>query len=216
MRINKYIAQATGISRRAADGYIQAGRVTVNGRTANLGDAVEATDSVQLDDRLLTAKIETVTILMNKPVGYVCSRNGQGSKTVYDLLPPQFHGLKPVGRLDKDSSGLLLLTNNGELAHQLTHPSFQKQKDYEVTLNKALTKQDQEAIQKGVQLDDGLSKLGLKGSQVNWHITMSEGRNRQIRRTFEALYYRITKLHRTQFGDYKLDDLEPSSYRQVG
>lgn len=219
MRINKYIAHATGISRRAADGYIQAGRVTINDRTARLGDSVGATDTVKLDDRQLQAKVETVTILLNKPVDYVCSRNGQGSQTIYDLLPQQFHGLKPVGRLDKDSSGLLLLTNDGELAHQLTHPSFQKSKVYHVTLNKELTEKDFDHITThGVELDDGPSKFKLdyvNDNNYEWIVTMSEGRNRQIRRTFETLGYGIKQLHRTQFGDYSLNSLAEGEHKVV-
>lgn len=215
MRINKYIAHATGISRRAADGYITAGRATLNGKTAQLGDSVEAGDVVTLDDRTLQAQVNT-TILLNKPVGYVCSRSGQGSKTVYDLLPKELHHLKPVGRLDKESSGLLVLTNDGDLANQLTHPSHQKQKVYHVALNKDLTERDFEQITKtGVSLNDGVSKFKLdfvNDGNTEWIVTMSEGRNRQIRRTFQVLGYEIVKLHRTAFGDYSLNQLQSGHY----
>src|SRR3990167_9874353 len=134
MRINKYVALATGMSRRAADAVIELGKITVNGQPATAGQQISSEDKVALDGKNINTSSKIQTIILNKPVGYVCSRDGQGSKTIYDLLPAELHNLKPVGRLDKDSSGLLLLTNDGELAHKLTHPSFQKEKVYEVEL----------------------------------------------------------------------------------
>src|SRR5436190_1625361 len=134
MRINQFIARATGMSRRAADKVIQQGRVTVNNTPVSSGQNVAETDQVHLDGKPLKIKA-TTTIVLNKPVGYVCSRDGQGSPTVYDLLPQTLHHLKPVGRLDKDSSGLLLMTNDGNLANELTHPRNQKQKVYQITIN---------------------------------------------------------------------------------
>src|SRR5690242_11466002 len=126
MRINKFIAQATGLGRRAADAAITAGRVRVDGEMPSSGMNVRATDKVTFDSRMITIRDDApVTIMLNKPAGYVVSRNGQGSKTIYDLLPPEYQQLKPVGRLDKNSSGLLLLTNDGRLANELTHPSHQ-------------------------------------------------------------------------------------------
>src|SRR5690348_2303384 len=123
MRLNKYIALATGLSRRAADAAIAANRVTVNGHAPEMGQQVTDTDTVALDTKPLKPVVDTTTVMLNKPTGYVSSRAGQGSRTVYDLLPPKLHTLKTVGRLDKESSGLLLLTNDGNLANQLTHPS---------------------------------------------------------------------------------------------
>lgn len=138
MRINKYLALATGISRRAADAALGEFRVGINGKTAKIGTEVTESDVVTLDGRILSLPISKVTIMLNKPAGYVVSRDGQGSDTIYDLLPVEHDRLKPVGRLDKDSSGLLLLTNDGDLANQLTHPSYQKRKIYEITLDKPL------------------------------------------------------------------------------
>lgn len=235
MRINKYVALATGMSRRAADKAISENRVRINGQTAALGADVSPNDNVTLDNRNISTDVKTLTVMLNKPAGYVCSRDGQGSKTVYDLLPPELHHLKPVGRLDKDSSGLLLLTNDGTLAHELTHPSFQKEKIYEVELNKPLQAIDFEAITaKGVDIGDlQLSKFLLAASskvhvassesiQKNpcyflpatcyWRATLAEGRNRQIRRTFAALGYTVTKLHRTRFGPYKLHMLKSAQF----
>jgi 16S rRNA U516 pseudouridylate synthase RsuA-like enzyme len=113
MRINKYIALATPLSRRDADRAIQAGRVTVNGQIPETGQEVTDADVVLLDNKPITPAVKT-TILFNKPAGYVCSRDGQGSKTIYELLPPEYQRLQSVGRLDKNSSGLILLTNDGE------------------------------------------------------------------------------------------------------
>lgn len=223
MRINKFLAQATGISRRAADRAVEAGRVTVNGMPATAGQAVGPADAVRYDGR--TYDLRTVadpaaltTILLHKPVGTVVSRDGQGSPTVYDLLPPELHHLKPVGRLDKFSSGLLLMTNDGDLANRLTHPSNRKQKVYEIRLAQPLQPLHRQMISDhGVVLDDGPSRLQLErlrdGDDYGWRITMHEGRNRQIRRTFLALGYGVSRLHRTQFGGYTLGDLADGGHR---
>ncbi len=210
MRINKFVALASGLSRRAADAAISEGRVVVNGDTPSAGQQISPSDVVTLDGQpIYTNGIKPVTIMLNKPAGYVVSRDGQGSPTIYELLPTDYQVLKPVGRLDKDSSGLLLLTNDGQMAHELTHPSFAKTKVYEVQLNKSLIPADQLKIEHGVQLEDGLSALKLTGSGDDWTVRMHEGRNRQIRRTFAALGYTVTKLHRTHFGDHKLYGVGP-------
>lgn len=215
MRINKYVAQATGLSRRAADKAVAEGRVLINEQKASLGDTVTASDVVTLDNRPITPAVKPLTLILNKPIGYVVSRNGQGSQTIYDLLPEEYHQLKPVGRLDKDSSGLVLLTNDGELANQLTHPRYSKTKIYEISLDRPLEPLHQQMIGEfGVQLEDGPSRLKLQkltDSGKDWQVTMTEGRNRQIRRTFAALGYTVTRLHRTQFGDYSLGKLESGS-----
>lgn len=227
MRINKFIAQATGMSRRAADRAIAEGRVAINGGRIEVGTEVAPADTASLDGKPLTLQAKTLTIILNKPVGYVVSRDGQGSKTVYDLLPPEYHHLKPIGRLDKDSSGLLLLTNDGNLANELTHPKYQKEKIYQVELDKPLSAEDKAKIEQGIQLEDGLSKLTVISTTVEksrsldsardnrkWTIKMQEGRNRQIRRTFAALGYTVTKLHRTHFGTYALANLPVGSHRE--
>jgi 23S rRNA pseudouridine2605 synthase len=208
MRLNVYIAQATGLSRRAADKAIAESRVRVNGELPSSGQKVTPEDIVSLDGQKLITPEKLTTIMLNKPVGYVCSRAGQGSQTIYDLLPPQFHGLKPIGRLDKNSSGLLLLTNDGILANNLTHPSHQKVKVYDVRLNKPLLPLHQQLISDhGIKLDDGNSKFLIEKENNILHVTMREGRNRQIRRTFESLGYSVNYLHRTQFGPYSLGNL---------
>jgi len=220
MRINRFVALATGMSRRTADTVVMAGRVTINGAKAETGVLVAETDAVLLDGKPLATPAGAKTILLNKPIGFVCSRNGQGSKTIYDLLPAKLHSLKPVGRLDKDSSGLLLLTNDGELANELTHPSRQKIKTYEVTLDKDLQPLHRQMISDhGIQLEDGPSKFTLERLKESgdraWIIQMSEGRNRQIRRTFAALGYYVATLHRTNFGPYSLSGLRPGEFKEI-
>jgi 23S rRNA pseudouridine2605 synthase len=252
VRLNKFLAHNAGISRREADDYITHGRITINGVTAIIGDRVQPGDHVTLDGKPLEALAEKTYLLLNKPAGYVCSRKQQGDNpTIYSLLPEKYHELKPVGRLDADSSGLILLTNDGDFAHQMTHPKFQKTKVYEVTLDKPLQPLHRQMISDfGVMLEDGKSQFlverpneplgtsfpetsaarvstgagaqsdtrseavsendgGEKAAEdLDWRITMHEGRNRQIRRTFAALGYTVTKLHRTQFGKYSLGDIK--------
>jgi 23S rRNA pseudouridine2605 synthase len=215
MRINKFVALATGMSRRTADQAIAEGRVAVNGRPPTAGQQVTDEDQINLDGQTLQKPAAT-TIMMNKPVGYVVSRDGQGSQTIYDLLPEEYQSLKPVGRLDKDSSGLLLLTNEGTLAQELTHPKHRKQKVYELTLDKPLEPLHQQMINDvGIQLDDGPSQLQLEklDDAHHWRVRMHEGRNRQIRRTFSSIGYEVITLHRTEFGSFTLNHLESGAYQ---
>lgn len=212
-RLNKYLALQLGISRREADEFIERGRVTVNGTPAVLGTRLTSTDSVTVNGKPLGENVDHVYLAFHKPVGYVCSRKQQGdSPTIYDLIPKQYHTLKPVGRLDRDSSGLILLTNDGDFAFRMTHPSFHKMKIYEVTLHKDLEPLHQQMISDhGIQLEDGRSQFELErlsdNDRKHWRISMSEGRNRQIRRTFIALGYEVVTLHRTNFGNYALGNL---------
>ena len=221
-RLNKHLAARLAIGRRAADDLIEHGDVLVNGVQPQLGAQVNDADKITIKGKPLTTETQSFTYLaLNKPVGYVCSRRQQGDNpTIYAILPQQYHHLKPVGRLDKDSSGLLLLTNDGDFAHRMTHPSFHKQKSYEVTLDTPLQPLHRQMISDiGIDLPDGKSKLGLErlhdGNDTAWRITMHEGRNRQIRRTFAALGYNVTRLHRTDFGVYALGDLKPGAFRLV-
>ena len=219
MRLNKYIAASSPLSRRAADVAIAAGRVTVNRLQPTAGQDVTTADVVTLDGHAITPTVKTMTIMFNKPVGFVVSRDGQGSQTIYDLLPADYHNLIPIGRLDKYSSGLLLLTNDGQLAQELTHPSRKKTKVYEVLLDKPLQPLHQQMISDhGITLEDGPSKFTiskLDTGNTAYQITMHEGRNRQIRRTFEALGYRVTHLHRTHFGPYILGKLGAGKHQII-
>ena len=214
MRLNKFIADATGVSRRKADQLIIASKVSLNDKQAYPGDKAAPGDRVLINNELISLKPKLL-LALNKPPGYVCSRRSQGNKTVYELIPPAYHHLKPIGRLDKDSSGLLLLSNDGGLANELTHPKYQKQKKYEVTLDKELSKSDTQKLLTGVELADGLSKfIALRSTAPpKYEVTISQGRNRQIRRTFAALNYKVVKLHRINIGKYQLDNLSSAKWK---
>lgn len=220
VRLNKFIAHASGVSRREADQLIEQGRVLINGSPVALGQQVEESDTVTVDGKPVQQSASYTYLRLHKPVGYVCSRKRQGdSPTIYELLPEKYRALKAVGRLDKDSSGLLLLTDDGDFAHRMTHPSFHKTKRYEVALDTPLQPLHQQMINDfGVTLEDGPSQLNLEkmdDSARNWIVGMHEGRNRQIRRTFAALGYTVTHLHRTDFGTYTLDALKPGTYQET-
>ncbi len=219
LRLNKYIATNLGVSRREADNLISAGKVLVNNKPAEIGARVTEKDTVVIDGRKIVPE-KLIYLALNKPAGYVCSRKRQGNTpTMYELLPEKYQALKSVGRLDKDSSGLILLTNDGDFAFRMTHPSFVKIKIYEVALDRALEPLHQQMIADfGVQLPDGRSQLGLEKlneERTEWRVTMSEGRNRQIRRTFDALGYKVVALHRTNFGRYSLDGLADGEFIEV-
>ena len=220
IRLNKYLATNFGVSRREADKLIEGGKVLINGKVAVIGRRVEPGDKVEISGKEIKAQ-KLIYLILNKPKGYVCSRKRQGdTPTIYELLPPEFQSLKNVGRLDKDSSGLILLTNDGDFAFQMTHPKFVKTKVYDVKLNRELEPLHQQMIADfGVNLPDGRSQLGLTrlddDSRKDWQVTMTEGRNRQIRRTFEALGYKVTYLHRKIFGPYLLGKLAEGKYIEI-
>lgn len=215
MRINRFVATATGMSRREADIAIQAGRIMVNGEPATLGSVVTDDQSVTLDNTTLTLP-KPQTIMLNKPIGYVSSRAQQGSApTIYDLLPHQLHTLKPVGRLDKDSSGLLLLTNDGQLAHRLAHPSNHKWKIYEITTKPELQPKQIGALRQGIMLDDGISIMDVSAHSKGYTVRLQEGRNRQIRRSIEAVGSKVATLHRTKLGELELGALPNGDWRKL-
>ncbi len=220
VRLNKFLAERLGLSRRQADDAIAAGKVLVNDSPAILGARIDKNDKVCYNVVIIPFDVGYFYVGLNKPAGYVCSRKAQGEfPTIYELLPEKYHDLKTVGRLDKDSSGLILLTNDGDFAFKMTHPSFTKTKIYEVELDHALEPLHQQEISDfGIEIGDGVSKLGLTrldDSRRRWRVEMSEGRNRQIRRTFGALGYTVTRLHRTAFGPYQLSGLEPGEFAEV-
>lgn len=214
-RLNKHIALILGISRREADSLIEKKTVKVNGEVARLGQQIDESSEVEVAGKKLDKTSKLLYIALNKPVGYVSSRHKQGeSPTIYSLLPSELHPLKLVGRLDRDSSGIILLTNDGDFAHSMTHPSFSKVKIYEVELDNPLEPLHQQMISDhGIQLEDGVSKFMVEKLDKGYKVTMKEGRNRQIRRTFGALGYTVTKLHRTQFGRFSLGGLGLQSGR---
>ena len=219
MRINQFVAQAIGLSRRSVDKAIIEGRVDVNNKPASIGQNITETDKVTFDSRIIELPLKTLTILLNKPAGFVCSRRGQGSKTIYELLPKEYMSLKYVGRLDKESSGLVVLTNNGELANQLSHPSYEKSKLYEVLLNKPIKNSDIELIKAGKIIIDNKPSIfditEVKSNANLYSVELHEGRNRQIRRTFEKLDYEVINLKRLRFGLYDLSQLGNKLFIEV-
>lgn len=220
-RLNKYLALHLGVSRREVDELIRDGVVLINGSQAELGARFTEGDQITVNGKPVETHTDLIYLALNKPVNYVCSRKQQGdSPTIYSLLPEHYQSLKSVGRLDRNSSGLILLTNDGDFAFRMTHPKFTKVKIYEVQLDHDLEPLHQQMISDhGIQLEDGRSQLSLErlsdGSRTDWRVTMSEGRNRQIRRTFAALGYEVIKLHRTSFGPYSLGDIQPGDFHIV-
>lgn len=219
LRLNKFLAERLGISRREADEIITLGKVSIDNKTAELGARVDKTSKVCYNGKIVPFEANFTYLAFHKPVGYVCSRRSQGVlKTLYELLPEEYKKLKTVGRLDKDSSGLILLTNDGDFAYSMTHPKFKKTKIYEVMLDRPLEPLHQQMISDfGVMLEDGVSKFLVVRSlnfddRQHFTVNLSEGRNRQIRRTFAALGYKVIKLHRTSFGKYDLNSLKPGKY----
>lgn len=217
LRLNKFLAERLGLSRRQADDAISNGKVTVDGKLAVLGARIDKDAKVCYNGKIVPLAVNYTYLALNKPVGYVCSKKRQGdTPTIYELLPKKYQDLKTVGRLDKDSSGIILLTNDGDFAFQHTHPKFVKEKQYEVELNRDLEPLHQQEIAEfGIDLPDGKSRLGLAhldNGRKRWLVTMSEGRNRQIRRTFLAVGYAVKKLHRIQFGKYRLSELKSGEF----
>jgi 23S rRNA pseudouridine2605 synthase len=212
------LALYLGVSRREADDMISAGKVKVGEQTAVLGQRISPTDHIFVNNTEVKPKKHFTYLMLNKPAGYVSSRAKQDSApTVYELLPQRYHQLKTAGRLDKDSSGLMLLSDDGDWVLQMTHPRYEKTKLYKVTLDQPLEPLHQQMIADfGVDLADGKSKLGLEAGddKTAWRVIMHEGRNRQIRRTFGALGYTVTSLHREQLGGYTLGELGPGEWRE--
>lgn len=217
LRLNKFLAERLGVSRREADDLIADGKIKLNGKTAQIGAKVDKNDEVCYNRKIVPFETDFLYLAFHKPVGYVCSRHAQGNTpTIYQLLPKEYHKLKTVGRLDKDSSGLILLTNDGDFAFHMTHPKFHKNKIYEVELDHPLEPLHQQMISDyGVMLDDGPSKFTIIRDHNKYIVTLSEGRNRQIRRTFAALGYQVKKLHRTEFGVFKLNNLPSGKFQTI-
>ena len=220
LRLNKFLAESLGFSRREADDLISRELVTVDGKVAVLGARIDKNSKVCYNGNIIPISLKYFYLLFNKPVGYVCSRKRQGDNpTLYDLLPDKYKNLKTVGRLDEDSSGLILLTNDGDFAFSMTHPKVEKTKVYVVVLDRSLEPLHQQMISDfGIEIGDGVSKLGLtilNDERTKFEVVMNEGRNRQIRRTFSALGYSVKKLHRLEFGRFKLNNLKPGEYKEI-
>lgn len=217
MRLNLYISSSSLLSRRSADTAIAGGRVLVNDKHPSPGQQISDADKVTLDGQELRPETSFSYIAFNKPPKYVTSRRRQGNNpTIYELLPQDFHHLQAVGRLDKDSSGLLLLTNDGQFTLQATHPSFGKIKRYYVETVPTHIADVAARLVIGVDLEDGHSRmLTARRSGKGIEVTLAEGRTRQIRRTFAAMGYQVSRLHRLQFGKLELGDLASGQVRKI-
>ena len=223
MRINKFLAEHGVASRRHADAMIEACRVCINGELAQLGADVAEGDEVTVDGRLIGAEEKKEEYyIMNKPKGVICTvSDDRGRKTVMDLLPPEIGRVFPVGRLDYETEGLLILTNDGDLAFRLTHPTSEVPKTYMARIEGTLTEKDLNPIRSGVELDGVLTKkckahiVETNKAYTKVHITITEGRNRQVRRMFEAIGKNVEFLKRISIGQLKISGLDRGQIRKL-
>ena len=219
MRLNRYLAQSGLCSRREADDYITAGLVTVNGEiVTELGTKVMPTDEVKFSDSVVKGE-KKVYLVLNKPKGYVTTLDDpHATKTVMELVKDACsERVYPVGRLDKNSLGLLLFTNDGDMTRQLTHPSYQKKKIYQVSLDKPLTRADMDKISEGITLEDGdiyADEISyVKDNKKEVGIEIHSGRNRIVRRIFEHLGYTVQKLDRVYYAGLTKKNLKRGAWR---
>ncbi|MCF8035693.1 MAG: rRNA pseudouridine synthase [Desulfobacteraceae bacterium] len=218
IRLQKFLAEAGVCSRRKGEDYIRQGLVRVNGETVTrLGTTVDpAADRVEVSGKEVRPRREEVYIMLHKPAGYLSTCSQPGRKIVLDLVDTD-RRVFPVGRLDKDSTGLLLLTSDGRIHHRLAHPSFDHEKQYIVTVDRPVADADLEKLESGVVLSDGMTRPAaiVRRSKTAFSITLQEGRNRQIRRMAEALGYMVKSLHRVRMGPLELKDLPAGGWRHL-
>jgi 23S rRNA pseudouridine2605 synthase len=216
MRLNAWLGRAGVASRRKADELIKSGRITVNGEPGQLNTFVQRTDEVSLDGEPLALQ-QLTYVLLHKPAGVVTTASDpQGRTTVVSLvdLPER---IVPVGRLDADTTGALLLTNDGDLSHRLAHPRYEVEKVYEVETWTQPSDTDLQRLRDGVELDDGPTSPAdvRRGDGARIVISIHEGRNRQVRRMFEAVGHRVRTLHRSRYGPLTLEGLELGRWREL-
>jgi len=215
-RLQKLIANAGYGSRRWAERLIEQGRVSLNNHDVKLGDKAVLNDKVRIDGKLIDlkryAETETKVLILNKQAGFICStKDTEGRKSVFDLLPENSRWIM-VGRLDLNSSGLLLFTNNGELANKLMHPSAQIDREYSVRVLGKVKEEHIKKLTNGVELEDGFAKFhkvtqgGGEGANRWYRVVIREGRKREVRRLWEFLDFKVSRLIRIRFGDIRLPD----------
>ena len=223
MRINKFLAEQGVASRRGSDQIVAEGRVTINGRRAVAGDDVGADDVVMVDGKTLSHKVKYEYYLMNKPKGYVCTvSDDKGRKTVMDLLPAGAGRVFPVGRLDYDTEGLLILTSDGDLAYRLTAPQSEIAKTYLVRIEGTITEQQLNRIRAGVEIERGVvtkkckvNVIEMSKTYTKLRVVITEGKNREIRRMFEAVGKNVDFLKRLKIGDLALTGLDRGAVRRL-
>lgn len=222
MRLQKYLSICGICSRRKGEELISAGRVFIGKKKAVIRDKIDPdTDKVYVDQKLIVAEMQKIYILLNKPRGYITTTNDpEGRKTILDLIKKVPGRVYPVGRLDYDTKGLILLTNDGNLTFELTHPKHQISKTYKVRCKGAVDLTAIDALRSGVILNDGYKtqkaevyviEINKKNSLLE--ITIYEGKNRQIRKMFESVGHPVAQLTRIKIGDIKIGDLKSGSYR---
>ena len=221
-RLNKYIASSGLCSRRKADELIEAGRVLVNGKKiTELGYIVESKDKVFVDKKLIHP-VKHEYYRFYKPAGYITTADDEkGRKTIYDLLPESMSHLKPVGRLDKDSTGLLILTNDGDLINELTHPSIKVPKVYLVSINGKIHQHELEQLANGIEIEKGkiayadISVIEIDNEHTMMQVTLYQGLNRQIRKMFEYVGYEVKSLKRIQHATISIQGLKRGDIKPI-
>ena len=221
MRLNKFLASSGVASRRECDRLISEGKVTVNGKVAALGEEVGDADEVYVEGKKVVVQKYEYYIL-NKPKGYICSvSDDRGRKTVKELMPSNVGRIYPVGRLDYDSEGLLIMTSDGELAQKLTHPSNEVPKTYLVKVEGTVTESDLNPIRSGIEVDGYLTKkckahiVETNKNFTKIHITITEGKNREVRKMFAAIGKEVQLLKRIKIGDLTLRGLDRGAWRKL-
>lgn len=217
MRINQFISEALSCSRRQTDRFIKAGSVTINGEVCNHGDEVSDNDIVRVDGKIVEKETdEKVYIAFHKPIGITCTAADHIEDNIIDYInyPKRIF---PVGRLDKASEGLILLTNDGSIANQILHGDHEHEKEYVVTVDKSFTNWFIESMSKGVKIRDGMTKpcKVTKIDDCSFRIILTQGMNRQIRRMSRAFGYTVTKLKRVRIMNIELANLEVGAWRYV-
>ena len=221
-RLNKYIASSGLCSRRKADELIESGVVMVNGKkVTELGFSVKPKDKVFVNGKLIHP-VKHEYYRFYKPAGYITTADDEkGRKTIYDLLPENLHKLKPVGRLDKDSTGLIILTNDGDLINELTHPAAKVPKLYRVSINGKISQKDIDTMYKGIEIEPGkiayaqVDVLDFDNSSTVMEIVLHQGLNRQIRKMFEYLGFEVVTLKRVQHATITLDGLKRGEFKPI-
>ncbi len=219
IRLNKYLASAGIGSRRACDTMVQQGEVVINGETClSPGYRVQPEDFIKVNGRRIEP-LEIQSIILHKPAGLVCTRSDENNRaTIYELLPPRLHHLAHVGRLDLDSEGLLILSNDGELTQALTHPSHKIEKLYQVTTENAFENSILNQLEKGVFTEVGKARaVSVKRiSSRRLEMVLNTGLKRQIRYMIQAVGHRVKRLVRLKIGELTLDTLKPGKWRVLG
>ena len=223
MRINKFLAEQGIASRRGSDQIIAEGRVTVNGKPAKAGDDVAADDVVMVDGKIQSHKVKYEYYLLNKPKGFVCTvSDDKGRKTVMDLLPAGAGRVFPVGRLDYDTEGMLILTNDGDLAYRLTAPKNEIPKTYLVRIEGTITDQQLNRLRAGVEIERGVVTKKCKitvtetsKTYTKLRVVLTEGKNREIRKMFEVVGKNVDFLKRLKIGELTLTGLDRGAVRRL-